>query len=66
MKRKKAERIIKIYNWVRFIIVILFIAFVLVALTMALTRQSRETPSTIKAHPKVSANTQIYFISSNR
>ncbi len=40
MKRKKAERIIKIYNWVRFIIAILFIAFVLVALTMALAKQS--------------------------
>lgn len=39
MKRKKAERIIKIYNWVRLIIVILFIAFVFVGLTKALTGQ---------------------------
>lgn len=37
MKRQKAERIIKIYDWVRFIIIILFITFACIGLTHAQT-----------------------------
>ena len=37
MKKEKAERIQRIYNWVRFIILVLFLAFVFVGLSKAQT-----------------------------
>ena len=37
MDKEKAERIIKIYNWVRFIILVAFLTFVFVALSKAQT-----------------------------
>ena len=33
MDKAKTERIIKIYNWVRFIIIAVFLTFVIVALS---------------------------------
>ncbi|MBO5427815.1 MAG: hypothetical protein J5996_05255 [Prevotella sp.] len=35
MDKEKAERIIKIYNWVRYIILVLFLAFVFIGLSKA-------------------------------
>ena len=37
MEKEKAETIIKIYNWVRFIILVLFLAFVFIGLSKAQT-----------------------------
>ena len=37
MDKEKAEKIIRIYNWVRFIILVLFLAFVFVGLSKAQT-----------------------------
>ncbi len=37
MEKEKAERIIKIYNWVRFIILVLLLTAVFVGLTKAQT-----------------------------
>ena len=37
MEKEKAEKIIKIYNWVRFIILVLFLAFVFIGLSKAQT-----------------------------
>lgn len=37
MDKEKAEKIIKIYNWVRFIILVLFLAFVFIGLSKAQT-----------------------------
>ena len=37
MDKEKAERIIKIYNWVRFILIVLFLVFVFVGLSKAQT-----------------------------
>jgi hypothetical protein len=37
MDKEKAERIIKIVNWVRFIILVVFLTFVFVALSKAQT-----------------------------
>ena len=33
MEKEKAEKIIKIYNWVRFIILVLFLAFIFIGLS---------------------------------
>jgi len=35
MEKEKAEKIIKIYNWVRFIILVVLMTFVFVALSKA-------------------------------
>jgi len=37
MEKEKAEKIIKIYNWVRFIILVLFLSFVFIGLSKAQT-----------------------------
>ena len=37
MEKEKAEKIIKIYNWVRFIILVLFLTFVFIGLSKAQT-----------------------------
>ena len=36
MEKEKAERIFKLYNWTRFIIIILFLIFVIMGLTKVL------------------------------
>ena len=33
MDKEKAKRIVKIYNWVRFIIIVVFLIFVLIGLS---------------------------------
>lgn len=37
MEKEKAEKIIKIYNWVRFIILVLFLTFVFIGFSKAQT-----------------------------
>lgn len=43
MKKEKAERIIRIYNWARLIIIILFLAFVFIGVASAQTVEERVT-----------------------
>ncbi len=33
MEKEKAEKIVRIYNWIRFIILILFLGFVMIGLS---------------------------------
>jgi len=37
MEKEKAEKIIKIYNWVRFIILVLLLAFIFIGFSKAQT-----------------------------
>ncbi len=43
MTREKAEKIIKIYNWIRFILIVLLLAFLFVGLAQAQTTDERIT-----------------------
>ena len=59
MDKEKAERIIKIVNWVRFIILVVFLTFVFVGLSKAqtITAQAQDTKT---KEPKGKAIVQVF------
>ena len=56
MDKEKAERIIKIYNWVRYIILAVFLTFVFVALSKAQTTHDFGMWISTGAEKKISAD----------
>ncbi|MBQ4408567.1 MAG: hypothetical protein II852_16335 [Bacteroidales bacterium] len=60
MNKEKAERIIKIVNWVRFIILVVFLTFLFVGLSKAQTFRTA-MPKADGAESKYSAYVNCYF-----